>query len=308
MMNVRRNSGFTLLEAITALGIVAIVASIGVGSYVAYLRSAETVDVISTIAVMREQIGITASGQETVTCDNTMVSAGGLENPYIDLAMTPVAVDPANVALGAVPGLTITAKVDTHGPEGIATAGLLLEELQGQGVRIIEPVRKDSFVFFSVVLNETPICDVASLTSTTQAPIASVTGVQALSPPASLSVAEAQAASTIVNVGMNDPVFAGAIAAALAKAQLSGDAVSLPGSPEAAATLAKCSIPTPTPCQDNYTGDCQVDFPGMCTDPVRACAAARICPQTCGYCQGVSPEMQAFLDKAYDNLLQMQGP
>ncbi|MDA0977043.1 MAG: prepilin-type N-terminal cleavage/methylation domain-containing protein [Proteobacteria bacterium] len=298
-----RHAGFTLLELMIALGIVAIVSTIGVVYYVNYTTSAGTADVLMKISVIREQIEARHKMNQNVlaVCDDSMFSAGDLDDPYMDIAIAPIPLDENDLSKGYGAGIVVLAQSDREGPEGVRVAQALHDSLAARNARLSGQSLTSSVVSFSVLLSnpDEVVCEPvspsqlattvsgpssggagAATTAAVQQPASSTTGVQAITPPATFSAVDAAAASDIVNAGMYDPVFASAVANALAAARLSGDPVSLPGSPEAAATLAKCNISVPTPCKDNYTGDCAVDFPGMCTDPVRACAAARICPQS----------------------------
>ncbi len=299
-----RSTGFTVIELVTALGIVAIVAALGTSIYIGNIRTAESLDALETITALKERVAIAHStaSENLLVCDDSMVKPGDLDNPYLALGILPIALDENDLSKGYGAAAVISADLGSHGSEGVAVAKTLYEELTGQNADARNPVISDTVTSFTVVLSDPgrPVCKPDAT-----APRVASNGVQALSPPAAFSPDETRQANELVQAGVNDPVFAAAMANALAKARLSGGQLSVPGSPEAAATLATCNITIPAPCKDNYSGDCGADFPGMCTDPVRACAAARICPQSCGYCKGVTPEMQSFLDQAYNNLQQL---
>jgi len=70
--------------------------------------------------------------------------------------------------------------------------------------------------------------------------------------------------------------------------------------PESAKTEAVPGLSTPpagcnfplTP-RDTYGGDCKAEFTGLCS----VCYVAEVCATSCGYSQGVTPEMKAALDQ-----------
>ncbi|MCB1647110.1 MAG: prepilin-type N-terminal cleavage/methylation domain-containing protein, partial [Pseudomonadales bacterium] len=155
------NAGFTIMEMLIAVGILAIVATVSVGVYVGYLRSAESVDSLATISVLKQRVAVlTGANQGLITCDDSMVKPGDLDNPYLDMNISPVAIDAADPSKGYTTGAAITARVDQHGTEGVLVAKTLLEELQGQNAAVKDITVSDTVTSFVVLLSEPgkPIC------------------------------------------------------------------------------------------------------------------------------------------------------
>ncbi len=153
MMN--RAKGFSMIELMVALGILAITATIAISVYVNSLQSAETVDALETYTVLREQIGAKKAQAQgsLLSCDGSLFEASALENDYMNLAITPVAIDPSDPSMGYSATLVISADVGSSDGNAVAAARLLHEELTGQGATIYDPVLTDSVVSFGVLIS-----------------------------------------------------------------------------------------------------------------------------------------------------------
>ncbi|XOV86922.1 MAG: type II secretion system protein [Pseudomonadota bacterium] len=172
ILHSKNHAGFTIMEMLIAVGILAIVATVSVGVYVGYLRSAESVDSLATVSVLKQQVAVLAgANQGLITCDDSMVKPGDLDNPYLDVSISPVAIDDADPSKGYAAGAAITARVDRHGAEGVLVAKTLLEELKGQNGAVQDITDSDTVTSFVVLLSEPgkPICNAAAQVASSQA-------------------------------------------------------------------------------------------------------------------------------------------
>lgn len=145
--------GFTALELVIVVAVIGLIAALAVPVYRGYITNTETIDGLETIAVLTEQLAIKASTEEGVphVCDDLLVS-GNLDSVYMDATITPMANGEA--------GLSVTAKVDTHGTTGVAVAKALHDELIGQNHNIEVDVLGDSLASYTVMLTTAgrPFC------------------------------------------------------------------------------------------------------------------------------------------------------
>jgi prepilin-type N-terminal cleavage/methylation domain-containing protein len=154
-------TGFSVLEILVALAIVAILAAMATAAYVNSTSSAETVDAIATISVLEEQLQLKAEVEGPGNaCDNQLVSAGGLENVFMDMNIVPFPLDANDLSKGYGAGLSVSSASDKHGSEGVKATRLLWEEVSNQNKVTSKPLLSDSIVSFAVLLTHKsqPFC------------------------------------------------------------------------------------------------------------------------------------------------------
>lgn len=172
----KNNLGFTILELLTTLGVVALLSAIAFPSYQNYIVNAETVDSLETVVVLEEQLNILAETQtgQKHTCDDRLAH-DGLDNQYLEQSIFPMPTGEA--ALG------IVANYDKHGATGIAVAKKLHEELTGLGKHTEVDVIGDALVVYRTML--TPqgrvFCD---LSKTAASPLKVASSTSATTQPA----------------------------------------------------------------------------------------------------------------------------
>ncbi|MBO6563242.1 MAG: VCBS domain-containing protein [Pseudomonadales bacterium] len=155
--------GYTATELLATLVLVAVIITAAIPLYRDYLNSSKATDSLQTIAVLEEQLTILASTREGQlhVCDDLLAN-GGLDNEYLTHSIAPLSSGEA--------ALSITAKLDTHGGDGILVAKAVLEELKGLQKSVQVYVDGDSLVSYAVRLTPEgrPFCDMGS-TLTAQA-------------------------------------------------------------------------------------------------------------------------------------------
>jgi len=155
------DAGFSVMEILVALAIVAILAAMGTAAYVNSTSSAETVDAIATISVLEEQLQLKAELEGPANaCDNQLVSAGGLENVFMDMNIVPFPLDANDLSKGYGAGLSVSSASDKHGPQGVKATRLLWEEVSNQNKVTSKPLLSESIVSFAVLLTHKnqPFC------------------------------------------------------------------------------------------------------------------------------------------------------
>lgn len=187
----KESRGFSVVELVIALGIVALIVSISMVLYSNYQRSASTVDALGTLRVLEEQFSLLTSENSTAltACDNSLVGAGELDNPYMSITISPIALDETDLTKGYGAGVVINSVVDQFGPTGIAATRLLHEELVGQNRRVSAATLSDSVVGYSLLLtpSDRDICSapVAVAAQIVAAPGPTTSAVQLVIPPVS---------------------------------------------------------------------------------------------------------------------------
>ena len=158
-----KESGFTLLELIIAVGLAAILVTIATAAYVGYQRSTETVDALATVSIMRERFAIARSqnSEQLVVCDESLVRPGDLKNDFMAVSIAALPLDEADLTAGFGAAVTVSATVDKDGMTGIEATKSLHDELVGQGAEVRGAVLSDSIVSFSVLVTSKtqPYCD-----------------------------------------------------------------------------------------------------------------------------------------------------
>lgn len=150
------STGFSIIEMLIAVGLVAILATVATVAYVGYQRSSETVDSLATVSIMRERLAVSRAlaGEQLLTCDNSLTEPGDLDDLYMDLTISAVPLDEADPTQGYGGGVAIVARADTHGANGVAAAQQLHEQLSGQGADIRGAILTDSAVSFTVLVTD----------------------------------------------------------------------------------------------------------------------------------------------------------
>lgn len=137
--------GYTATELLVTLVVIAVIITVAVPVYRNYLDSSKAADTLETIAVLEEQLTILASTEEGKlhVCDD-LLAHGGLDNLYVTQGIVPLP--------GGEAGLQISAKIDTHGGDGIQVAKSLLEELNGLQKPVDVSVNGQTIVSYTVRL------------------------------------------------------------------------------------------------------------------------------------------------------------
>ncbi|MDA0977044.1 MAG: prepilin-type N-terminal cleavage/methylation domain-containing protein, partial [Proteobacteria bacterium] len=144
----RGQSGFTILEMMISLGIVAILSTVVAVSYVNYTENAETADVLTRMSVIREQIEARhiMNQNALATCDDSMFSGIDLDDPYLDLSITSIPLDESDLSKGYGAGVIVSAQADAQGAQGVKMAKVLHDSLIGQNANISGAILTDSVV------------------------------------------------------------------------------------------------------------------------------------------------------------------
>ncbi len=196
------SKGFTILELMISLGIIAIIAAIATGLYFNYITESESATVLSEIsdAEKKVQIAIETDTDGLIHCDDTLLDFSQLASKgYLEVTVSPLPLDTSDPTAGNAPALIIEARVDKHGGEGINLARTLHEELSNTTNRVEDATVTDTIVTFAVRLNNSPACDNA---------VASVQQPTGQQPPAPAPDPAAQAA-TVSQCKSTETLFAG---------------------------------------------------------------------------------------------------
>lgn len=213
--------GFSLLEILVALGIVALLAQVAITSYAGYVARARAADLALVFDQMRTRTGVTTRGVGVI--DSCAAVAQQIQSTPVesDYAAVDIAFEP--VANGFTPMLRFCATSNAHGGRGINVtreAHNLLSRVttMGKGAVVGEAA-----VSFAVPLADgAAVCNVAPAASATpacvqRAPVASNT---ASASPSSSTTAAAASSTTAATVTASVPASAAtspASAAAAAK-------------------------------------------------------------------------------------------
>ena len=239
----KHNAGFTILEMLIGIGIVAILATVSVGVYMNYQESAETLDALGTIRVLREEFTTrseTADG--LVACDDRLVEPGGLDDPYMKLSVQPVMLDPADAAAGYGAGLVVSAEVDRDGPRGIAAANRLMEQVKTQGASVSDEVVTSSAVGFTVLLTSPgrAFCDATLAIAQAGSPDTGASSVT-LSPAATTTGSASQASTVDPATGLVAPMGVGVGTDTGSRSRGGGELILTPAEAQQFADVAKAN-------------------------------------------------------------------
>ncbi|MCB1694307.1 MAG: prepilin-type N-terminal cleavage/methylation domain-containing protein [Pseudomonadales bacterium] len=270
------DNGFSIIEMLVALGIAAALIVVGVTVYVGSEKTAETVDALETIDVLRDQLGVRVASAEggLSVCDDTLVRTGDLANQYMTLAIVPVALDPQDPARGYGAGLQVGAAIDRNGAQGVAVAQRLYDELTGMNARVVDPTLTTSIANFTVLLTDpaTPFCqfgvaNTGSLLASVARPAAiptsgsPSTGGGAVAPP----VPKGCTVQPGQKVSRQVMVFGDALTGVIMNE----------GELDTGSTETRTDR-----CADTFLGNCAIDFDGLCGDDF----VDEHCAKTCGKC------------------------
>lgn len=319
-----RKTGFTLLELMFTIAIVALLGAVAVPTYDYFLRKSQASEVLLSYDALRESIqaelALGAVSDCSTLADRTRVSLG---HDYVDLSLV-LETSGSQTDAGYHPALHVCASNDCQGIEGVSIANALHDEFSLTGSISPGAVLTESIVSFSVPIGSAnqAACMIAPQAVTAVTPC----GPGATIPPTQPQPAISQAPTVL-------PVPAIAVPAGIALTQEAFQAVnefnalansgqpadlakvldlaqrlppalktsSIPGSLQAAQQYDRCNINPGQACQDNYLGSCSADFgTAMCS----TCPGAMVCASSCNLCQGVTPEMQEYYDRNWQQMLQ----
>jgi prepilin-type N-terminal cleavage/methylation domain-containing protein len=286
MNNKQRSSGFTLLELMFAIAIVAILAATVVIGYRHYMARASSTELVELYDALRQQVVADASGTGTDLCDDppmSIVSKPWPKSRYVDLNIVKMDHDK-----GKPLGLLINADIGRHGEHNTDIARQTYNILnKGHHVAPKHTVN-DSVVTFVALLVNTPCSATLQAAQKPQPP--------AVQQPPVVQPPPANCASGDEAVTVPDG-FGGMVSICLKKcpAGQTRDPNNfmqcidlLPPQKTTQQAVQACNITPPVPCRDMYTGNCKADF-AIGSDPsinvCDNCAVATVCPQTCGVCQ-----------------------
>jgi prepilin-type N-terminal cleavage/methylation domain-containing protein len=325
-----RHAGFTLIELMVALAVVAVLGAIAVVGYMKYTERAQGVDIVVRYDAIRTGVAARAQSAKSGDCAEL---AKGFDSANLAGSSARLAYGFEAVAGGYRPVLTVCAQAGTNGPQGVNTARGAYETLARNGVVEKNPVLTDSVVSFALRLTEgdQPLCALSQpairtacgdpvavptasaktpatatvATPTPQAiavprldPAALAAAVQALPVVQALPQAERQAVGDTAAQMAADPNYAKAVAEAIAQAP-TGQPVGVPASAQVLTDFtARCpatKLGPPWPVADRILGTCPALYIANCND----CVAATVCPVSCGLTKGISPDVQKALDASW---------
>ncbi|MBT3430197.1 MAG: cadherin-like domain-containing protein [Proteobacteria bacterium] len=160
--------GFTLVEAMLAVGIAAIILLIALPIYNNYMTNSRTVDPINALEALSLEVRAPSDGSGGLkVCDASLVSAGNLQSDYLDLSIIAVPNDLSapNGPLGFGAAVNVSARLDTQGKTGIDVARRFYEEIKnGRGGSLIDGAITDSAVAYAIRLSDpgVPFCDTSA--------------------------------------------------------------------------------------------------------------------------------------------------
>jgi prepilin-type N-terminal cleavage/methylation domain-containing protein len=253
--------GFTLLEFVVVLAIIAILAGVAVAGYQQYMMRARGTEIVAQYDALRTGVASRAQSAEIDDCLAlaSNYGTGNLSSPYATLGYGFEAVPGG----GYRPVLSVCARADSNGALNIKVARGVYDTLSRDGVVEANPVLSDSVVSFALRLTDESKAVCSTYTSPTAATCAQ----------APLAVAQPPAVAT----NAQPPAVAAnpqSAAQTLAPAQIAApDQTSAPAQSTAVPALT-----------DTYP-TCAADFDGMCDrEFVRG-----MCEKTCAGFQQPTP-------------------
>lgn len=154
--NLKSDEGFTLVEILVAMAILAIVATLAVPIYQNYITGAETIDAINALEATELEVRAPAVPREgPVICDNTLVNAANLSSNYLDLSIGSTANNLVDYSKGFAATLNVNAALNKEGARGVGVGRAFYEELKNNrpSQLVSGATITDSVVSFSILLS-----------------------------------------------------------------------------------------------------------------------------------------------------------
>lgn len=199
-MNARvcKPSGFTLIEIMVGLAIVAVLAAIAVVGYQKYVERAQGTDIVVRYDTIRTGV---ATKIQTARADDCAELAKGLDTGGLASGGATLGYGFEAVTGGYRPVLTVCAEAGKGGPQGVRAARGAYETLEKNGMAEKNPVITDSVVSFALRLTDgdAALCKTAPTQASAtcgQSQQAVQAPVQPVQPPAQSAQPAQPAAST----------------------------------------------------------------------------------------------------------------
>ena len=152
MISLRRTRGFTLIELMTTVAVIGILAALAMGAYTLYMDRARATEIEVQYDALKTKTAVALSGGVEVECADLLAQYGGqaLSSPYAALSyqFEPIAGDP----LGFRPVMNVCANVQSQGVAGVKVANAAHGNLLPNGVVQPGAVVTPSVVSFSLRL------------------------------------------------------------------------------------------------------------------------------------------------------------
>ncbi len=290
------STGFTLFELMAVLAIMTLLLAIAFPVYQNYSDQAQSSEIVLRFDALRTNVAADARGTMVEQCGDlaATVNAANLGDDYASLSMGFEAVGTD----GYRPVMLVCARDDSHGASAVRIAHGAFETLSADYDVEAGAVVSDVMVSFALPLTDTSeaVCRIPVTGGTS----ACGGSASSSSPPAATTQTPAQPPPIVIPADATPAAAISQMVAAAQNADPTSVTASIPASPEAAAKLQSCNISLSGICQDLYTGDsCAADLnvpntPGQCD-----CFQAKVCPQTCNVCAGVTPEIQRLYDEQW---------
>jgi prepilin-type N-terminal cleavage/methylation domain-containing protein len=318
----KKQSGFTIVELLTVVAVIAILGAVAVIGYQQYTNRARGAEIIEKYDAIRTSVAI-RSKVEAAT-DSCAELAKGFDQTNLNTSSATLAYGFEATTGGYRPVLTVCAQAGNN-PLGVATARGTYDTLIKQGVVEKNPVITDSVVSFALRLTDgdAALCKTAPPAATATAcapataqsaqpaqptqPAQSVQAAQTPTAPTAASVmaalppAEKQEAQQALDLMKNDPAAAAAINKFFST-PVPGAKLAIFATPQLAAMKQNCpgssigpADPVDSPNGDSYGGSCQTDFPGVCD----VCYVQEVCQTTCGVYGEPTPAQRKLLEETY---------
>jgi prepilin-type N-terminal cleavage/methylation domain-containing protein len=156
--------GFTIIETLISVGVIAILAGIGVALYNTwYDPRARSSEVMEQYDVLRTTIqeDYRAGGMRADCSGLRDVARNNLQSRYVKLDLVTQPMDKNAPDKGHRPVLLVTGTIQDHGPRGVRIARAVHDNLLKSGVVMQDASVTDSFVLFALRLTDGPMCQVA---------------------------------------------------------------------------------------------------------------------------------------------------
>ena len=285
-----RSAGFTLLEILSVVAIMAILAAASVLAYQHYADRAASAELIEQYDTLRQEAILIAGEQNLDLCNVpstalSLFSGANLDSDIVELALTA----DAGLQYAKPLGLHIKADNHTEGERNTRIAREAYEVLNRDHIVGPGAILTDSVTSFTALLTNGP-CSSTQTTSTPPTPVH--TGSAAAQTAAQQAHKDLATATTPQDALEK----IAALAAGVPEAELTAV---IPGPNAQALQKIGCDvtrlIKPGQPCADMFTSDCKATFGDALTTE---CVPAQVCPKSAGVCTSVTPEMKAALDQS----------